>query len=168
MHVTCRAVELDFLDSAAWRFENVVELDAPPGEVFDLFADGESWPKWFDGVQRVVWTSPEPKGVGTTRSVTLSVTPLKVTVQERFLAWDPGQRFTFRFEGIGLPLFHAGIEDYRLEDLSGGRCRLTYTVCLEPTPAVRLAGPVTRPLFARMFRTGAHGLQSYVAARPRR
>jgi len=164
---TCRAVELDFLDSAVWRFENVVELDATSGEVFDIFADGESWPKWFDAVQRVVWTSPEPKGVGTTRTVALSVTPLKTTVDERFLVWDPGQRFTFRFERVGLPLFHAGIEDYRLEGLEGDRCRLTYTVCLDPTAAVRLAGPVSRPLFARMFRSGAQGLQSYVAVRRR-
>ena len=121
--------------------------------------------KWFDGIQRVVWTSPEPKGVGTTRTVALSVTPLKVTVHERFLAWDPGQRFTFRFEGVSLPLFDAGIEDYRLESLCGDRCRLTYTVCLDPTTAARLVGPVTRPLFARMFRTAAEGLQSYTAAR---
>jgi hypothetical protein len=166
MHFTCRAVELDFLDSAEWRFENVVELDAPSVEVFDIFADGDSWPTWFDGIQRVVWTSPEPKDVGTTRTVTLSVAPLTVTVYERFLAWDRGQRFTFRFEGVGLPLFHAGIEDYRLEDLSGGRCRLTYTVCLDPTAVVRMARPVTHPLFARLFRTGAQGLHSYVAARP--
>jgi hypothetical protein len=167
MDFTCRAVELDFLDSDVWRFENVVELDATAGEVFDIFADGESWPKWFDAVQSVVWTSPEPKDVGTTRTVVLSVTPLKTTVQERFLVWDPGQRFTFRFERVGLPLFHAGIEDYRLADLGGDRCRLTYTVCLEPTAAVRLAGPVTRPLFAGMLRTGAQGLQSYVASRRR-
>jgi hypothetical protein len=66
------------------------------------------------------------------------------------------------------PLFHAGIEDYRLQDLSGGRCALTYTVRLEPTAVVRLAGPVTRPLFARVLRTGAQGLQSHVAASPRR
>jgi hypothetical protein len=165
MHFTCRAVELDFLDSAGWRFENVVQLDATSGEVFDIFTDGESWPTWFGGIKRVVWTSPEPKDVGTTRTVELSVTPLSVTVYERFLAWDPGQRFTFRFEGVSLPLFDAGIEDYQLESLSGGRCRLTYTVCLDPTTAVRLSGPVTRPLFARMFRTGALGLQSYVAGR---
>jgi len=162
MHFTCEAVELDFLDGAAWRFENIVELDAPSAEVFDVFADGESWPKWFEAVQRVVWTSPEPKGVGTTRTVSLWVAPLKVTVHERFLVWDPGRRFTFRFEGVSLPLFDAGVEDYWLEDLSEGRCRLTYTVCVEPTPAVRLLGPITGRLFARMLRSGAQGLQSYV------
>jgi hypothetical protein len=45
MHFTCTAVEWDFRDSAAWRFENVVELDATSAEVFDVFTDGESWPK---------------------------------------------------------------------------------------------------------------------------
>ena len=61
MDFTCRAVELDFLDSAVWRFENVVELDATASEVFDIFADGESWPKWFDAVQSVVGPVPSPR-----------------------------------------------------------------------------------------------------------
>ena len=147
---------------------HVVEHEAPDGEVFDIFADGESWPKWFDAVQCVVSTSPEPKGVGTTRTVTLPVTPLKVTVQERFLVRDPGQRFTFRFEGSAFPCSRRGSRTTGSQDLSGGRCQLTYIVCLEPTSVVRLAGPVTRPLFARMLRTGAQGLQSHVAASPRR
>ena len=82
MRFACRPVELDFISQARWRFENVVELDAPPEKVFDIFADGESWPRWFDGILRVVWTSPEPKGVGTTRSVSLT----SGTVYEHFLA----------------------------------------------------------------------------------
>lgn len=165
MRFTCRAVELGSLAGAAWRFENVVELDAASAEVFDVFADGESWPNWFDAVRRVVWTSPQPRGVGATRTVVLRIALLDVTVQERFLAWDPGRRFAFRFEGASLPLIHAGIEDYLLEDLSGGRCRLTYAVHLEPTAAARAAGPVARPMFARMLRAGAEGLRSYIAER---
>ena len=136
--------------------------------MFEVFADGESWPRWYPAIEGVVWTSPEPKGVGTTRTVTLWVPPLKVTVHEHFLAWDPGQRFTFRFEAVSLPLFRAGIEDYRLDDLSDGRCRLTYLVCLEPTPVVGLLGPITGRLFARMLRSGSHGLQAYLRARPHR
>jgi hypothetical protein len=159
MHFTCRAVELGFLDSAAWRFENIVELGAPSAEVSDVVADGESWPKWFEAVQRVVRTKPEPKGHGTTRTVTHRVTPLKVAVHERFLARDPGQRFTFRVEGVSLPLFHAGIEDYRLGDLAERRCRLPYAVCVEPTPAVRQLGPIAGRWFARMLPSGAQGLQ---------
>ncbi|MBX7183716.1 MAG: SRPBCC family protein [Vicinamibacteria bacterium] len=163
MRFTCRPVGLDFIEEAAYRFENVVELEAPPEAVFDIFADGESWPRWFDGIQRVVWTSPEPKGVGTTRTVTLTT----MTVYEHFLAWEHGRRFAFRFVGSSLPLCRAGIEDYQLEALPGGRTRFFYGVYLEPSLVVRLAGPIARAQFRGMFSRAAQGLKAYIAARPR-
>ena len=155
----CRPVGLDFIEGAAYRFENVVELDATPEAVFDIFADGESWSRWFDGIKSVVWTSPEPKGIGTTRTVTLTT----MTVHERFLAWERGRRFAFRFEGASLPLCRAGIEDYRLEELPGARTRFSYGVYLEPSLVVRLAGPIARAQFTGMFRTAALGLKTYIA-----
>ena len=160
MRFNCRPVGLDFIEGAAYRFENVVELEAPPTVVFDIFADGESWPRWFDGIKRVVWTSPEPKAVGTTRTVTLTT----MTVHEYFLAWERGRRFAFRFEGSSLPLCRAGIEDYRLEELPGGRTRFHYGVYLEPSLVVRLAGPIARAQFTSMFRRAAEGLRTYVEA----
>lgn len=159
MMFRCRPVELDFIEQAPWRFESVVELDAAPGTVFDLFADGESWPQWFDGIRRVTWTSPEPKGVGTTRTVELTT----ATVFEYFLAWERGRRFAFRFVGATRPLFRAGIEDYRLEPLEGDRCRFHYGVYVEPSWLVRLFAFVTRPMFASMFSRAASGLQQHVA-----
>ncbi len=164
MRFNCRPVGLDFIEGAAYRFENVVELDAAPEAVFDIFADGESWPCWFDEIKRVVWTSPEPKGVGTTRTVTLTT----MTVYEYFLAWERGRRFAFRFEGSSLPLCRAGVEDYRLEDLGGGRTRFLYGVYLEPSLVVRLAGPIARAQFSGMFRRATEGLRTYVAAARRK
>jgi carbon monoxide dehydrogenase subunit G len=158
MLFTCRPVGLDFLAHAPWRFENVVELGAPPDRVFALFEDGESWPRWFPGIQRVEWTSPDPKGVGTTRTVTLGM----ATAHEHFLAWEPGRRFAFRFSGANRPLFRAGVEDYVLEPSAAGT-RFTYVVAVEPTWPVRMLAPVTRRVFAKMFRDGAAGLQAYVA-----
>jgi uncharacterized protein YndB with AHSA1/START domain len=152
-------VELDFIARAPWRFENVVDLDAPPEKVFDVFADGESWPRWFSGILRVVW-GPEPKGVGTTRSVTLT----SGTVYEYFLAWERGKRFAFRFDGADRPLFRAGVEDYRLEDLGDGRTRFFYGVYLEPTLLVRAFAPIAKRMFANMFRNAADGLRRYMAA----
>lgn len=162
MHFACRPVGLEFIEVADYRFENVVELKASAESVFDMFADGESWPRWFPGIQRVDWTTPEPKGVGTTRTVRLTT----ATVFEHFLVWERGRRFTFRFEGANRPLFRAGIEDYRLEDLGFERCRFTYGVYLDPTLLVRLLGPLTRAWFAHTFTSGARGLQAYLAARP--
>jgi carbon monoxide dehydrogenase subunit G len=163
MRFDCRPVGLDFITSAPWRFENSVQLDATPEAVFDLFADGASWPQWFPGIRRVEWTSPEPKSVGTTRTVTLTT----ATVYEYFLAWDRGERFTFRFEGANRPLFRAGVEDYRLAPLPGGRTRFDYGVYLEPSLLVQALGPLTRAWFASVFRGGATGLQRFLAARPR-
>jgi uncharacterized protein YndB with AHSA1/START domain len=159
MRFACQPVGLDFAARAPWRFEHVVELDAAPERVFDLFADGESWPKWFPGIRRVLWTSPEPKGVGTTRTVTLST----LTVFEYFLAWEPGRRFAFRFEGADRPVFRAGLEDYVLEPLPGGRTRFAYRVFLEPTWLVRLAGPLARANFDRTLAAGAAGLRAFLA-----
>lgn len=160
MRFKCRPVGLDFIKESAYRFENVVGLEAAPEVVFDIFADGDSWPRWFRDIKRVVWTSPEPKGVGTTRTVTLTT----MTVYEHFLAWERGRRFAFRFEGSSLPLCRAGIEDYRLEDLGAGRTRFFYGVYLEPSFAVRLAGPIARAQFAGMFRRAAEGLRTYVGS----
>lgn len=160
MRFSCRPVELDFIAQAPWRFENVIELEKTPEQVFDIFADGESWPRWFDGIQRVVW-GPEPKGVGTTRSVTLTTG----TVYEHFLAWERGKRFAFRFEGANRPLFRAGIEDYRLEDIGNGRTRFFHGVYLEPTLLVRAFAPIAKAMFSSMFRRAAHGLRSYCAAK---
>ncbi len=162
MRFKCEPVGLDFIERAAWRFENVVELDAAPEAVFDIFADGHSWPLWFNGIKHVEWTSPEPKGVGTTRTVTLTT----MAVREHFLAWERGRRFAFRFEGSSLPLCRAGIEDYRLEGLGAGRTRFVYGVYLDPSPIVRLAGPIARAQLRWMFRQGAEGLKAYVEAAP--
>jgi hypothetical protein len=156
----CEAVGLEFIERAPWRFENVAELRASAERVFDLFADGASWPHWFPGIRRVEWTSPEPKRVGTTRTVTLTT----ATVYEHFLAWERGRRFAFRFEGANRPLFRAGVEDYRLEDLGASRCRFRYGVYLEPTSIVRVFALASRPLLARTFAAGTRGLERYVAA----
>ena len=159
MFFSCRPVDLDFIEQAPYRFENVVELNATPEEVFDIFADGGSWPQWFEGIQHVEWTSPEPRGVGTTRTVTLTTG----TVYEHFLAWDRGRRFAFRFVGANRPLFRAGVEDYRLEDLGGRRCRFLYGVYLDPALPVRLFAPLSRRMFAGMFSRATEGLRAHVA-----
>ena len=81
MRFPCHPVDASFFDTAPMRFiRNTVELAARPADVFAIFEDGESWPRWFHGIHKVVWTSDKPCGVGTTRTVWLT----GVTVQERF------------------------------------------------------------------------------------
>jgi uncharacterized protein YndB with AHSA1/START domain len=158
MKFPCRRVDLGFLESAPLKFVNEVEINASPEQVFKVFEDGESWPKWFKDIIKVVWTSPEPFGVGTTRTVTLKT----MTVYEHFFVWDPGKRFTFYFTATSVPLFHAFCEDYRLEPTDNGKTRFTYIVAYEPRLLLKLAGPIGRWIMGNMVRNGAHSLPVFM------
>lgn len=159
MKFRCQPVDLGFLERATHRIVNVVELDASAERVFELFTDGPAWAAWFEEIQEVVWTSPRPHGVGTTRTVRLTT----MSVYERFLAWEPGRRFSFCFTAASLPTFRSLVEDYRLEPLGADRCRLTWTACYEPRVLLRLVHPVASRQLSAMFSRAAAGLASYVS-----
>jgi len=154
----CREVGHDFLESAPLRFVNEVTINATPARVFEALEDPQAWPKWFNDIVKVEWTSPKPFSVGTTRTVRLKA----MTVFEKFSVWETGKRFTFYFTETSLPFAHAFCEDYRLEDSGSGTTRLIYTVALEPRLLIRLGGPVSRLIMGRMFRNGARSLSAYM------
>src|SRR5215471_2158479 len=158
MRFPCRPVDASFFDTAPMRFRNAVELAARPADVFAIFEDGESWPRWFHGIHKVVWTSDKPYGVGTTRTVWLT----GVTVQELFFRWERDRRFSFYLTGHSMPLFHALAEDYLLEELAPGKTRFTCSVAIEPRVAFRTGGPIARTLFDSTLKNACKGLQSYV------
>lgn len=158
LRFSCREVGQDFLESAPVRFVNEVTINATPERVFEALEDPELWPKWFNDIVKVDWTSPKPFGVGTTRTVTLKA----MTVFEKFSVWETGERFTFYFTETSLPFAHAFCEDYRLVDSGNGTTRFIYTVALEPRLLIRLGGPVSKFIMGRMFRNGARSLAVYM------
>jgi len=158
MRFPCHPVDSTFFDTAPMRFKNAVDLAAAPVDVFAIFEDGESWPRWFHAIHKVVWTSSKPYGVGTTRTVWL--TP--VAIDERFFRWEQGRRFSFYLTGHSMPLVHALAEDYLLEELAPGNTRFTYSVAIEPRLALRMGGPIARSYFDSIFQDACKGLQSYV------
>jgi hypothetical protein len=158
MHFSCRPVDASFFDIAPMRFKNVVDLDARPSQVFAIFEDAQSWPKWFRAMHKVQWTSKKPYGVGSTRNVWLP----PVSLDEHFFRWEPNRRFSFYLNGHSLPLAHALAEDYLLEEIAPGKTRFTYSVAMEPRAAVALGGPVSRLYFGSMFKSACTHLQSYV------
>ncbi len=162
MQFSCRAVDLTFMDSAPLKFVNEVEINASPDQVFKVFEDEASWPKWFKDIVKVEWTSPKPFGVDTTRAVTLKA----MTVYEKFIVWDPGKRFTFNFSATTMPFAHALLEDYLLEPVGNGKTKLIYTVALEPRLLIKSAGPIGKWILGKMFKDGAQSLVSYMAENP--
>lgn len=148
--------DLAFLDVAPRKIVTEQELPASAAAVFDLFAEPSTWSDWFPSIRSARWTSEETHCVGATRSVTLDT----MTVYERFLAWEPGERFTFCFTHTSLPCFtHRFVEDYRLVPLGPDRCRLVWTVASEP----RLLLKIAYRSLSGMFPAAAAGLAAHLA-----
>ncbi|MDC3956031.1 SRPBCC family protein [Polyangium jinanense] len=155
--------ELSYVDSAPQRIANVVTIDATPERVFDLFATGERQEEWFQDFVACRWTSPEPHTVGTTREVQLKT----LTVKERFLAWDRGQRLAFSIDGITLPIVKQMLEDLRFEPLDGGRrTRLVWHVFYTPALVMVPVHGAARAVFSHMFRRSAEKLQRFAEHNP--
>jgi carbon monoxide dehydrogenase subunit G len=157
----CERVDLGFVESAPFRFRNSVDLAITPEQLFEVLADAESWPRWAPVITKVTWTSPEPRGVGTTRTVDMRG---GIVGNEEFLAWEPFTRMAFRFNECSSRAVAAFAEDYRVEVIPGG-CRLTWTMAQKPAGPARLVMPLVGPLLNLGLRRFLRNLRSYTDAR---
>ena len=157
----CERVDLSFVETAPFRFRNGVDLAVTPEQLFEVFADAESWPRWVPAIAKVTWTSPEPYGVGTTRTVDMRG---GMVGKEEFLAWEPFTRIALRFNECSTRAIAAVAEDYRVEAIPGG-CRLTWTMAQKAAGPGRLVMPVVGPVFNLVLRWFLRNLRSYTDAR---
>jgi hypothetical protein len=157
----CERVDLSFIDNAPFRFRNSVDLAITPEQLFEVFADAESWPRWVTVIAKVTWTSPEPHGVGTTRTADLRG---RVVANEEFLAWEPFAHMAFRFNECSTRAFAALAEEYRVEVIPGG-CRLTWIMAQQPAGPARWAMPLVAPLLNLGLRRFLKNLRAYTDAR---
>jgi hypothetical protein len=160
----CERVELDFIDNAPFVFRNSVDLAITPEELFDVLADADAWPRWASVITKVTWTSPEPRGVGTTRVVEMRGGLKPLVGNEEFLAWEPFTHMAFRFNECSTSSVAAFAEDYRVEVIPGG-CRLTWTMAQKPAGPARLAMFVVGPLLNLGLRRFLRNLRSYTDTR---
>jgi hypothetical protein len=112
----------EWIDSAPIVVDESVVIDAPPSAVWAEIADHESWPEWFETLNRVE-PGPTSTGVGATRRV--SAGPL--VLDEEFTAWDENEHFAFAVTHSKLPILGALIESVRLSpENDGAACRVNY------------------------------------------
>jgi Polyketide cyclase / dehydrase and lipid transport len=88
----CERVDVNFTETAPCRFTNSVDLAVTPEQLFEVLADAEAWPRWASVITNVTWTSPEPRGVGTTRTVDMRG---GIIGDEEYLVWEPFTRMAF-------------------------------------------------------------------------
>ena len=139
-------VELDFLDSAPIKISLSAELDMTPSALFKLFEDPNAW-EWAT-IKSVVWENEQPYGRGTTRTVDIAG---QGKVQEYFLIWEQDQRMSFRFEQGEMKLVSALVEDYQVEALTDGRCRLTWNIAMQLRGFMRILTPLLSGVMKKQF-----------------
>ncbi|TIC87803.1 SRPBCC family protein [Nocardioides sp. GY 10113] len=157
----CEKVDLDFVDTAPYRYSNSVDLAITPAQLFEVLADASSWPRWAKVITDVEWTTPEPRGVGTTRTVTMRG---GLVGEEEFLAWDEFTRMGFRFNSASTRTVKAFAERYDVVPTPEG-CRLTWTLALDVRGPSKWTMPLGTPVMNRVFRRFLRNLRSYTDAR---
>ncbi|MDX1890876.1 SRPBCC family protein [Mycolicibacterium sp. 050158] len=154
----CERVDLGFVDRAPFRFVSTVDLTISPEQLFEVLGDATSWPQWATVITNVTWTSPEPRGIGTTRTVHMRG---NITGYEEFLAWEPHSHMAFRFNESTSNAISAFAEDYRVVPTEHG-CHLTWVMAMKPNGiAARLGMELGRPVMAWMFQRFLHNLDRY-------
>jgi Polyketide cyclase / dehydrase and lipid transport len=158
----CERVELDFIDSAPFRFVSKVDLAITPEQLFEVLGDAASWPHWATVITKVVWTSPEPRGVGTTRTVTMRG---NIVGDEEYIAWEPCSHMAFRFNQSTSNAISAFAEDYRVVATAGG-CHLTWVMAIKPNGlAGKFGMTLGRPIMAWLFQRFLHNLRRHADVR---
>lgn len=135
---------LEFADHAPLRVTESALIRASRTRIFDVFADIGSWTRWFPLMYRAEWVSTQTAGVGAERDVHLH---LLGAYRERFIAWEPGARFSFTMTASSTPMAHALLEDFAFTD-EGAHTRVDWVLAADP----RLLGKVGRPVLTRVMR----------------
>ncbi len=160
---TYKEVDLSYFETAPIRGCVRQQIPASVEATFACFEDPAAWPHWIDPIDKVIWNSSQPFGVGTSRDIYLG----KKRVSEYFFHWEPNQRFAFYFKE-GEILMGAFAEDYQLQATSAASCELIWRYAFELPGPLRWLHPVVRlamPSIGRKwFKQLAQYMQSYQPA----
>ncbi len=157
----CAPVDLAWIDTAPHRFANSVDLAITPAQLFEVLADAAAWPRWAKAITDVTWTTPEPRGVGTRRTVTMRG---GLVGAEEFIAWEADRLLAFRFDEASERRIRAFAERYDVVATDDG-CRLTWTLALEVGGVARFTLAPSKPLLGATFRWFLRNLRRYTDER---
>ena len=118
------------LHQAPVLVKNVIDIDCSASHLFAILEDGPAWPLWASSLTEVIWTSPKPFSVGTTRTVKMTG---GIVGNEEFVAWETDKQMAFCFTESSMPNMEAFGEDYVLEALGENRVRLTWYAAFWPS-----------------------------------
>jgi hypothetical protein len=159
------------MQEARWRFVTSTDLDATPETVFSILLDDDAWHIWHPEISDINWDNYQPHGVGSHRTVRFSNWLFMILLcgslilSEEFLIWENNKRLNFRFNKTNRPRFMgylAGMEDFQIEDLGNGKCRLCRTVAVDPSFITSVLGCILKPVLQGIFDRAAQSLAQKV------
>ena len=128
----------------------------PASALWKALLDAETWTKWLP-ITKVDWTSPQPFGVGTTRTVWIG----DQVVDEVFFGWEEGRRMAFRFDRATLPV-NAFVEDYQVHETpTGSRLEWRFR-----GKAPFLLGPLVNMQMKASGKKGLPKLEEWIRSNP--
>ncbi len=157
MPFALRLEDLSFPDRALVRLAFSRLVSAPPERVFDVLADHEAWTRWFVDFKKASVTSEVREGVGTKRRVWVG----PMVLDERFIAWERGKRFSFTMLQSNLPILSAMVEDWQLTPVEGGT-RVDYKVGFDLPAWVKPLRGVLLWKFRPLFEKALPNLEEYL------
>ena len=149
-------VTLDWMDTAPVRASRSRRIAQPPSVVWAAIADHATWPTWFTQMKSCT-PGPVADAVGGTRTVDIGA----AAVEERFLAWEPEQRFAFTLTGSTRPGIRSMAEDIRLTPDGEHACTVTYSMAMD-VPGAKLLRAVVEPGMRKVIDGGLAGLATHV------
>lgn len=119
--------DIAWIERAPISIEGRTTTTASPERVFAVLADHERWPEWFPNVRSVEVIGPA-EGVGARRRVRVP----GAVVEEEFIVWEPGERWSFTGTAAKPGFVQSLVEDCRLEPTATGGTTISYTMHLDP------------------------------------
>ncbi len=125
-----------------------VDVDRSANEVFAFVAEFENNPRWQRGMRSCRWTSPSPRGVGSTYDQVARFLGKEIVSSFRVLEHHPGRRVKITSTSGPFPI----TETRTVQPLGDGRAHVSAIVEGDAGGFFRIAGPVLRALVARSVR----------------
>jgi Polyketide cyclase / dehydrase and lipid transport len=144
-----RAVDLDFLQTAPYRYVSTEVVHRPAEAIFAAIAEDPSgWGSWFPGFSHTGrYLSSAPQGVGSIREVTMAGLHYRDTI----LAWDSPERWAFFVDRASVPFADALAEEYVIS-AHGHHTVVQWTFAMDPRPAFARFMPLVEFALPRLFR----------------
>jgi uncharacterized protein YndB with AHSA1/START domain len=141
------------------RVTNRITIDRPIAAVFGVITDVEQTGRWFPGDVEEHWTSPEPRGVGSTRHAVVTVLGRRTENDAVVTAYDPPRHAVMEGTTPNAPIVVS-------LDLApaGDATRVTVTSEFRLRGIARFAGPLAAAAYGLAWRRGLATLKREMEA----